>query len=142
MILFSDDQFVRETIHGTIQELKGFSTKIFQLTEMKLEETTVRDRQAVAAFCFGALKTINQSEKYNQPQVHAITIEVLLHIFQYSEHQAISFAEELIKSTVNKQDVELHTIINKGIKGYYQYVERADEDLKRNVMEILETVTI
>lgn len=142
MILFSDDQFVKETIRSTIQELKGFSTKIFQLIGMELEEITVHDRQALAAFCFGALKTINQSEKYNQPQVHAITIEVLLHIFQYSEHQAISFAEELIKSTVDKQSKELCAIISNGIEGYYQYVERADEELKRNVMDILERVTI
>ncbi|WP_042347314.1 Imm48 family immunity protein [Bacillus massiliigorillae] len=142
MILFSDDLFVRETIHSTIQELKGFTWKIFELIGMKLEEITTRDRQALATFCFGALKMINQSEKYNQPQVHAIAIEVLLHIFKYSEQQAIVFAEELIVSAVNNRAEEMNGIINKGIKGYYQYVERADEDLRCNVIEILERVAI
>ncbi|MGM9925342.1 MAG: Imm48 family immunity protein [Bacillus sp. (in: firmicutes)] len=134
MILFSDDHFERETIRSTIKELQGFSFTVFNLLDLEVENISETNRRRVAVFCMGALQSIARSERLNQPQTYAITIEILLNIFKYSEQKAIGLANDLNAAS---SIPELRAISEKGVVGYHQYVERKDEHLRRNAIEVL-----
>ncbi|MGG0757013.1 Imm48 family immunity protein [Brevibacillus laterosporus] len=109
--------------------IKSFIKKSLDLITIKFEETTELENQVIAAFCFGAINVIVQRDDLSQPQAHALTITV----FKYSENQAVSFADDLIKATSKEHYPVMNTIIHRGIDGHYQYINNMDVELKKNI---------
>ncbi|MGG1442445.1 Imm48 family immunity protein [Brevibacillus laterosporus] len=107
---------------------------------MKFEETTELERQVIAAFCFGAINVIVQRDDLSQPQAHALTITLLINVFKYSENQAVSFADDLIKATSKEHYPVMNTIIHRGIDGHYQYINNMDVELKKNITDVIKAI--
>ncbi|XOS90449.1 Imm48 family immunity protein [Brevibacillus laterosporus] len=101
-------------LKNAVTELSLLSKKFFDLIAIKFEETTELERQVIAAFCFGAINVIVQRDDLSQPQAHALTIALLVNVFKYSENQAVSFADDLIKATRKEHHPVMNTIIHRG----------------------------
>ncbi|MED1665249.1 Imm48 family immunity protein [Brevibacillus laterosporus] len=127
-------------LKNAVTELSLLSKKIFDLIAIKFEETTELERQVIAAFCFGAINVIVQRDDLSQPQAHALTIALLVNVFKYSENQAVSFADDLIKATRKEHHPVMNTIIHRGIDGHYQYINNMDIELKKNITDVIKAI--
>jgi hypothetical protein len=121
-------------------ELTKLVNEIFKLINIKFEDTTELERQVIATFTFGLINAISLNEGLNQPQIHALTIAVLIDEFKYSEEQGASFSQELIKATKREYHPVMNNIIHRGIDGYYQYNDNQIDDLKDNITNVLDIV--
>ncbi|OAB37775.1 Imm48 family immunity protein [Paenibacillus glacialis] len=127
-------------INNAVKELRLFSEKIFDLIEIKFDETTELERQVIAVFCFGAINVIIQRDDLSQPQAYALAIALLINVFKYDEGQAVPFADDLIKATNKENHPVMNTIIHRGIDGHYQFVEKLYGNLKSNIIDVLNVV--
>ncbi|MEK4063912.1 MULTISPECIES: Imm48 family immunity protein [unclassified Paenibacillus] len=125
--------------HGS-RELRLFSTELFELIGIRFEDTSELERQVIAAFCFGALNAIVQRDELNQPQAHALIVALLINEFKYSEKQAVDFAEDLIHATNKEYHPVMNAIIHRGIDGHYQYEKNMLDNLRHNILEVINTV--
>ena len=62
------------------------------------ESTTELQRQVLASFAFGMTFAIGQTEHLTPPEVHALSITMLMDAFKYSAKQAGAFSSRLIES--------------------------------------------
>lgn len=121
-------------------ELRQFSTKLFELIGVEFEDTLELERQVIAAFCFGALNAIVQRDEISEPQAHALTIALLINEFKYSEKQAVDFAQDLIQATNKEYHPVMNAIIHRGIDGHYQFEKNIGGDLKDNLLDVINVV--
>ncbi|MEK8212687.1 MULTISPECIES: Imm48 family immunity protein [unclassified Paenibacillus] len=127
-------------VNNATSELRLFLTKIFELIGIRFEDTSELERQVIAAFCFGALNAIVQRDEMNQPQAHALIIALLINGFKYSEKQAVNFAEDLIQATNKEYHPVMNSIIHRGIDGHYQYENNMEENLRQNILGVINAV--
>ncbi|WP_088834166.1 Imm48 family immunity protein [Paenibacillus tyrfis] len=120
-----------------LTEITEFADRLFDLIEIPFTETTELERQLIAAFSFGAVMAVAVRDDLDQPQTHALTIAMLMRAFQYSEHQAAAFAHDLIQATDRNHHPTMNAIIHRGINGHYEYVNEEMEDLRQNLLDIL-----
>ncbi|WP_338555028.1 Imm48 family immunity protein [Paenibacillus sp. KS-LC4] len=133
-------KFDEEKVSNASKELEFFTGKIFVLLDVKFEKTTELERQVIAAFCFGAINAVIHRDDLSQPQAHALIISLLINQFNYSETQAVAFAEDLIKATNKEHHPVMNSIIHRGIDGHYQYEGKDFENLKKNILEVINVV--
>jgi hypothetical protein len=129
------------TTSNNISEYATMVRSLFQTIGLEFAETTELDRQVVATFAFGMIYARGRLENLSPAQVRANTLWCLAHIFEYSEQQALDFAEHLIDAAVDEQRQPVqNAIIHRGIDGHNQW-ERSDTDrLRSNLMEIIQRV--
>ncbi|WP_145153961.1 Imm48 family immunity protein [Paenibacillus sp. FSL H8-0280] len=137
---FLNSKFDEIEVSDAANELRLFSSKLFKIIGIRFEDTSEVERQVISAFCFGALNAIVQKGNFNQPQAHALIIALLINEFKYSEKQAVDFAEDLIKATSKDYHPVMNAIIHRGVDGYFQYVEDMLDDLKNNLLDVINTV--
>lgn len=122
-------------------ELEQMVGQVCELIGIPLAETTELQRQVLAAFGFGAVYSITHRDRLAEPQAHALSIRMLIKPFNYSEQQAVDFADDLIRVA---SDEEVHpvmnTIIHRGINGHIQFAQEDHEALARNIQEIMMAV--
>jgi len=104
------------------------------------EEATELQRQLLASFSFGMLFVTGQLNKLASPEFHALSICLLLDVFKYSEHQAVSFAEDLILSSSGRGNPTINAVIHRGIDGHRQWGGRLRSELKSNLEDIFKMV--
>ncbi|MDQ0661117.1 Imm48 family immunity protein [Paenibacillus sp. W2I17] len=122
-------------------ELEQMVDKMCELVGTPLEQTTELERQVMAAFGFGAVYGITHRDQLAEPQAHALSIRMLIKPFNYSEQQAVDFADDLIWVASDREvHPVMNTIIQRGIDGHRQFNQEDDEGLERNIQEILTAV--
>lgn len=127
-------------IKSLTTEVSQFVNETFNLIEVTFETTTELERQVLAAFCFGMINALTVVESLNQAQIHALTINMLQKDFGYSSHQAISFAQDLINATKKEYHPVMNQIIHRGIDGHYQYINNQKNELKLNLINVINIV--
>ncbi|MET1176124.1 Imm48 family immunity protein [Paenibacillus amylolyticus] len=137
---FLNSKFDEIEVSDAANELRLFSSKLFKIIGIRFEDTSEVERQVISAFCFGALNAIVQKGNFNQPQAHALIIALLINEFKYSEKQAVDYAEDLIKATSKDYHPVMNAIIHRGVDGYFQYVKDMLDDLKNNLLDVINTV--
>jgi hypothetical protein len=82
-----------------------------------------------------------QTQQLSPPQVHALSISVLIDSFRYSDHQAADFTGHLIEvaSDASRQPV-MNAIIHRGIDGHQQWQAGNTDGLRANLTDVLERV--
>lgn len=131
-----------DVILGTAaHELEQMVEQVCELIGTPLAETTELQRQVLAAFGFGAVYSITHRGRLAEPQAHALSIRMLIKPFNYSEQQAVDFADDLIRVASNEETHPvMNTIIHRGINGHIQFAQKDYEALARNIQEILAAV--
>ncbi|WP_342552172.1 Imm48 family immunity protein [Paenibacillus sp. FSL R7-0652] len=131
-----------DVILGTAaHELEQMVEQVCELIGTPLPETTELQRQVLAAFGFGAVYSITHRDRLAEAQAHALSIRMLIKPFNYSEQQAVDFADDLIRVASNeKTHPVMNTIIHRGINGHIQFTQEDFEALARNIQEILAAV--
>lgn len=122
-------------------ELEQMVNQVCELIGTSLAETTELQRQVLAAFSFGAVYSITHRDQLAEPQAHALSIRMLIKPFNYSEQQAVDFADDLIRVASNEEvHPVMNTIIHRGINGHVQFAQEDYEALASNIQEILAAV--
>ena len=128
--------------NDTIQQCISCGIKVFNHLEMQNNVMhSEEERQIAASFIFGVINAFAIENKMTPPQVHAVTLKILISNFFYSAEQAASFAQILIDATKQGRSPPMFYIIHKGIDGYYQYKSDELEQLKSNYDEVLRKST-
>lgn len=122
------------------EEISKIVNELFNLIEVEFENTTELERQVVAAFCFGMINAMAVTESLSQAQTHASTIAMLIKNFRYSDHQAVDFTQELINATKKEFHPVMNQIIHRGIDGHYKYVNNQKNELKLNLINVINIV--
>jgi len=76
------------------------------------ESTTELQRQMLASFAFGMTFVIGQIEHLTPPEVHALSITMLMDVFKYSGQQAAAFSSHLIESASGRGNPTIQAIIH------------------------------
>ena len=133
-----------EGIVADLKELRKQSTEmgneLFSVLDIPFEETTELQRQLLASFSFGMLFAVGQLNKLTPPEVHALSIYLLVDVFKYSEYQAVPFTEVLIASSSGRGNSTINAVIHRGIDGHRQWEGRQMSELKSNIEDIFKTV--
>jgi Immunity protein 48 len=104
------------------------------------EETTELQRQLLASFAFGMLFATGCLNKLTPPDLHALSICLLIDVFNYSKDQAAAFAENLIAAASGSGNPTINAVIHRGIDGHRQWEAGQMSELKGNVEDIFKTV--
>ena len=108
-----------------IKELQSSLIKmcadLFASVGVPFESTTELQRQVLASFAFGMTFAVGQIEHLTPPQVHALSIAMLVGAFKYSAEQAGAFSSDLIESASGRGNQTIQAIIHRGIDGHLQW---------------------
>jgi hypothetical protein len=104
------------------------------------EETTELQRQLLACFAFGMLFATGCLNKLTPPDLHALSICLLMDVFNYSQDQAADFAENLIASASGRGNPTINAVIHRGIDGHRQWEAGRMSELKSNLQDIFKTI--
>ena len=139
---FKDNELENGSIlAAAAHELEQMVDQVCKLIGTPLPETTELQRQVLAAFGFGAVYSITHRDQLVEPQAHALSIRMLIKPFNYSEQQAVDFADDLIRVASNEEvHPVMNTIIHRGINGHVQFAQEDYEALASNIQEILAAV--
>ena len=104
------------------------------------ESTTELQRQVLASFAFGMTFAIGQTEHLTPPEVHALSITMLMDAFKYSAEQAGAFSSRLIESAGGRGNPTIHAIIHRGIEGHRQWSSGETAEFSKNINSVLQDV--
>ena len=104
------------------------------------ESTTELQRQVLASFAFGMTFAMGQIEHLTPPEVHALSITMLIDAFKYSPQQAGTFSSHLIESAGGRGNPTIQAIIHRGIDGHRQWSSSQTVELGENINSVLQTV--
>jgi hypothetical protein len=104
------------------------------------ESTTELQRQMLASFAFGMTFALGQTEHLTPPEVHALSITMLMDAFKYSGHQATAFSSRLIESAEGRGNPTIQAIIHRGIDGHLQWSSRQTAELSKNINSVFQAV--
>jgi hypothetical protein len=123
------------------RENADMALSLFDSIGVPFEQTTELERQVVATFAFGMVFAAGQAQQLSPPQVHALSVCVLIDAFGYSDHQAADFANHLIavSSDATLQPV-MNAIIHRGIDGHRQWQSKDSEGLRSNLTDVVNRV--
>jgi hypothetical protein len=113
---------------------------LFSALGIPFDETTELQRQLLAAYAFGMLFAAGRLNQLTPPDVHALTISVLLDVFKYSQHQAVAFAEDLIQSSSGRGNPTTNAVIRRGFDGHRLWKARLMLELKSQLEDIFRIV--
>jgi len=127
-----------------IKELQSSLIKmcadLFASVGVPFESTTELQRQVLASFAFGMTFAVGQIEHLTPPQVHALSIAMLVDAFNYSVEQAGAFSSNLIESASGSGNQTIQAIIHRGIDGHLQWSTGQTAELRENINSVLQAV--
>ena len=127
-----------------MKELRSSLTKmcadLFASVGVPFESTTELQRQVLASFAFGMTFAVGQIEHLTPPQVHALSIAMLVDAFNYSAEQAGAFSSNLIESASGSGNQTIQAIIHRGIDGHLQWSTGQTAELRENINSVLQAV--
>ena len=83
---------------------------------------------------------IGQIEHLTPPEVHALSITMLMDVFKYSGQQAAAFSSDLIESASGRGNPTIQAIIHRGIDGHRQWSSGQTAELSKNVKSVFQAV--
>jgi Immunity protein 48 len=104
------------------------------------ESTTELQRQLLASFAFGMTFAIGQIEHLTPPEVHALSISMLMDAFKYSAQQAGAFSSHLIECASGRSNPTIQAIIHRGIEGHRQWSSGQTAELSKNVKSVFQAI--
>ena len=104
------------------------------------EGTTELQRQVLASFAFGMTFAIGQIERLTPPEVHALSITMLIDAFKYSAQQAGAFSSHLIECASGRGNPTIQAVIHRGIDGHRQWSSDRTTEFSENIKSVLQTV--
>jgi hypothetical protein len=122
-------------------QIADMGQQLFVTIDIPFEKTSELQRQLLAAFAFGMVFAVGQTEKLTPPEVHALALSALMDVFHYSDHQAAAFAQQLISVSSDKRvHPTMHAVIHRGIDGHYQWQQNQTEALRTNIRGVFDAV--
>ena len=119
----------------------SMAQSLFDVIGVPFEQTTELERQVVATFAFGMVFAVGQIRHLSPPEVHALSICVLVDTFRYADHQASDFTTDLIEIAADESRQPLmNAIIHRGIDGHRQWQAGNPDGLRANLTDVLERV--
>jgi hypothetical protein len=113
---------------------------LLEAAGVPFESTTELQRQVLASFAFGMAFAAGQTEHLTPPEVHALSITMLMDALKYSAHQAGAFSSHLIESAGGNGNPTIQAIIHQGIDGYGQWNSGQTVELGENISSVLQAV--
>jgi immunity protein 48 of polymorphic toxin system len=127
-----------------LKALRAQSAKVagelFAVLGVPFEDTTELQRQLLAAFSFGMLFALGRVNKLTPPEIHTLSICLLMDAFKYSDRQATAFTEDLIESASSRGNPTTNAVIHRGIDAHREWEKGLRSDLKRNLEDIFRVV--
>jgi hypothetical protein len=114
--------------------------ELFSVSGIRFEETTELQRQLLASYAFGMLFAIGRLNKLTPPEVHALSVCLLLDVFKYSKDQAADFAEDLTRSASGRGNPTTNAVIHRGIDGHRLWAARLMSELKNDIQGVFKVV--
>ncbi|WXR61470.1 Imm48 family immunity protein [Peptostreptococcaceae bacterium AGR-M142] len=118
-----------------IKECEKMASYLFDVMEIKFEESTEFDRQILSVFSFGMINAYAIEEKIDLNLVPVSMEFILIKVFKYSKEQAGSFLELLIAGTKKENDPTFYRIIHDGIDMYYEYQKDETDKMFDRIMD-------
>jgi Immunity protein 48 len=118
--------------------LINMCTDLFASVGVPFESTTELQRQVLASFAFGMTFAVGQIEHLTPPQVHALSIAMLVDGFKYSSEQAGAFSSHLIESAGGRGNSTIQAIIHRGIDGHRQWSSGQTAEFSENINAVLQ----
>jgi hypothetical protein len=123
------------------REISDMAGGLFGVVGIPLDQTSELQRQLLAAYAFGMTFAVGQVKRLTPPEVHALAICCLMDVFQYADHQAGAFAEDLIAAASNRSfHPTMNEVINRGIDGHGQWQRGQTKELQENIEDIFRIV--
>lgn len=123
------------------RDVAAMAGELFDVIDIPFEQTTELQRQLLAAFAFGMTFAVGQSEQLTPPEVHALAMGCLMDVFEYADHQAAAFAEQLIEASGDRNShPTIHDVIHRGIDGHAQWSGGKSSELRMNIKGIFRAV--
>ena len=114
---------------------------LLQTAAIDLASANPAQRQLIAMFTFGMAFGASLDDELNPAQTHALAIAWLMDAFNYTEKEAVSFAQRLINASANRETDEFtNTVIHRGIEGYIQWRNEEHTLLGQNIQEVLAAI--
>jgi len=104
------------------------------------ESTTELQRQLLVSFAFAMTFAMGQIEHLTPPEVHALSITMLMDAFKYSPQQAGALSSHLIESAGGRGNPTIPTIIHQGIDGHRQWSSGQTVELRQNINSVLQAL--
>lgn len=120
--------------------VQNMTKQIIQFSGLDMISASEQERQIVGAYCFGVINGYVFEKKIDVVHVHAVMIDILIELFEYSPNVAAQFCDFLIQCTDEKFHPSVNSIIHRGMEGYYQLKNGKKEYVKIDIKEIMETV--
>lgn len=121
-------------------EVKKMIQQFLNTSQLVPEILNEQEKQIIATFCFGMINGYSLKNKKNAIQIQGATIDILIEMFFYSPAASAEFCNFLIECTDKSFHPTMHSIIHRGIQGYYQYEEAKNNELKDNIENVIEVV--
>ena len=123
------------------RDIAAMAGELFDVIGIPFEQTTELRRQLLAVFAFGMTFAVGQFKKLTPPEVHALAIACLMDVFQYADHQAAAFSEQLIAASGDRNvHPTIHDVIHRGIDGHAQWKNSKPAELRVNIEDIFRAV--
>ena len=117
--------------------------ELFDVMILPFAHSTELQRQVLATFAFGMVYHLAQLRTLTPAEVHALSIAMLMDVFRYSDHQAVSFTDQLISVSADATiHATMNAIIHRGIDGYELWVKDDQVALQDNIAEIFSSLGI
>lgn len=118
-----------------IKKCKKMASHLFDVIEIRFEESTEFDRQILSVFSFGMINAYAIEEKIDLNLIPLSMEFILIKVFKYSKEQAASFLELLIAGTKKENDPTFYRIIHDGIDMYYEYQKDETDKMFDRIMD-------
>lgn len=114
---------------------------LLHTANIDLASANPAQRQLLAMFTFGMAFGASLDDELSPAETHALSIAWLMDAFNYTEQEAVAFAQRLINASANRETDEFtNTVIHRGIEGYIQWRNEDEKLLRQNIQEILAAI--
>lgn len=118
------------------KQVTAYGNELFRACGIEFTKTSEMQRQVCGAFLFGVTYAHGMSHHLPPPDVHALSICVLMDVLRYSDQQAGAFSSDLIRATSAGPNDTMKAIIHRGIDGHRQLTSGEEDGLRENLFGI------
>lgn len=114
---------------------------LLRAADIDIATANPAQRQLTAMFTFGMAFGACLDDELSPAQTHALAIAWLMDAFNYTDQEAVAFAQRLINASSNRETDEFtNTVIHRGIEGYLQWRNGDEATLVTNIKEVLAAI--